>query len=150
MALTRRGNNEIQSRMIQVDREPIETFAKRMETQEAKADRGKLRLTLVPPRANIAMAHVREYGTNKYKDPENWRRVEAERYRDALYRHWIAYLMGETHDKESGLPHMWHVLTNAAFLVDLEWEEVDDFGYSFGAAAAEGAGADRAEDAERE
>lgn len=28
--------------------------------------------------------------------------------------------------------------------------EVDDFGYSFGAAAAEGAGADRAEDAERE
>ena len=115
--------------------------------QEAKADRGKLRLTLVPPRANIAMAHVREYGTNKYKDPENWRRVEAERYRDALYRHWIAYLMGETHDKESGLPHMWHVLTNAAFLVDLEWEEVDDFGYSFGAAAAEGAGADRAEDA---
>lgn len=118
--------------------------------QEAKADRGKLRLTLVPPRANIAMAHVREYGTNKYKDPENWRRVEAERYRDALYRHWIAYLMGETHDKESGLPHMWHVLTNAAFLVDLEWEEVDDFGYSFGAAAAEGAGANRAEDAERE
>ena len=118
--------------------------------QEAKADRGKLRLTLVPPRANIAMAHVREYGTNKYKDPENWRRVEAETYRDALYRHWIAYLMGETHDKESGLPHMWHVLTNAAFLVDLEWEEVDDFGYSFGPAAAEGAGANRAEDAERE
>ena len=117
---------------------------------EAKLDRGKLRLTLVPPRANIAMAHVREYGTNKYKDPENWRRVEAERYRDALYRHWIAYLMGETHDKESGLPHMWHVLTNAAFLVDLEWEEVDDFGYSFGAAAAEGAGADSTEDAERE
>ena len=128
MALIRREIGEIQSRMIQVDREPMDTFAKRMETQEAKEVSGKLRLTLVPPRANIAMAHVREYGTNKYKDTENWRRVDAEWYRDALYRHWIAYLMGETHDKESGLPHMWHVLTNAAFLVDLEWEEVDDFG----------------------
>ena len=27
--------------------------------------------------------------------------------------------MGETHDPESEMPHMWHVLTNAAFLVAL-------------------------------
>ena len=114
---------------------------------EAKADKGKLRLTLVPPRAKIAIAKVREFGVQKYKDPENWKRVEAQRYKDALYRHWNAYLMGEICDKESGLPHMWHLLCDAAFIVELEWDEVDDFGYQFGPAAAESERAGGTEDA---
>ena len=42
------------------------------------------------------------------------------RYRDALYRHWLAYLSGEIYDAESGLPHLWHLACNAAFLIDLE------------------------------
>ena len=150
MALTGWGINGIQSRMIQVDREPIEAFAKRMETQEAKADKGKLRLTLVPPSLVRAVAQIREFGCKKYHDPENWRQVEPQRYRDALYRHMLAYFDGEKFDKESGLPHLWHAACNIAFLIEMEREEVDDFGYSFGAAAAEGAGANRAEDAERE
>ena len=58
----------------------------------AKNDRGKLRMTLVPRAIIRAIAHVREYGTRKYKDPENWRRVEKERYRDAAFRHFLAYL----------------------------------------------------------
>lgn len=126
MALTRRGINEIQSRMIQVDREPIETFAKRLETQEAKADRGKLRLTLVPPSLVRAVAQIREFGCKKYHDPENWRQVEPQRYRDALYRHMLAYFDGEKFDKESGLPHLWHAACNIAFLIEMEREEVDE------------------------
>lgn len=117
---------------------------------EAKADSGKLRLTLVPPRLNIAVAYVREFGTKKYKDPENWRKVEIQRYRDALYRHWTAYLQGEEYDRESGLPHLWHLACNAAFLIDLEWKEVDDFGHSFGTAAAEGERTGGEEDARGE
>ena len=49
-------------------------------TQEAKADRGKVRPTLVPPSLVLAVAAVREYGTMKYHDPDNWKRVEPQRY----------------------------------------------------------------------
>lgn len=89
-------------------------------SNEAKADKGKVRPTLVPPSLMLAVAAVREYGCQKYKDPENWRCVEAQRYRDALYRHWLAYLGGEKCDQESGLPHLWHIACNVAFLIELE------------------------------
>lgn len=88
--------------------------------QEAKADAGKLRPTLVPVGLIKAVASVREYGCKKYHDPENWKQVEPQRYRDALYRHWLAYLEGEQCDQESGLPHLWHLACNAAFLIEME------------------------------
>lgn len=88
--------------------------------QEAKHDQGKLRPTLVPVTLMYAVASIREYGCKKYKDPENWRQVEPQRYRDALYRHWLAYLSGEKYDEESGYPHLWHLACNAAFLIEME------------------------------
>jgi hypothetical protein len=94
-----------------------------MTNDTAKADKGKVRPTLVPPSLMLAVAAVREYGCQKYKDPENWRKVEPQRYRDALYRHWLAYLGGEKCDQESGLPHLWHIACNVAFLIELEEED---------------------------
>ena len=91
--------------------------------QKAKADKGKIRPTLVPVSLIKEVAAVRGYGVEKYHDPENWRKVEVERYKDALYRHWLAYLGGEWLDQESGLPHLWHLACNAAFLIELEGEE---------------------------
>ena len=91
--------------------------------QAAKADGGKPRPTLVPVSLVEAVAEIREYGCRKYHDPENWRKVEPQRYRDALYRHWLAYLKGEKLDKESGLPHLWHLACNAAFLIEMEGEK---------------------------
>lgn len=88
--------------------------------QEAKADAGKHRPTLVPVELINAVAAVREYGCRKYADPDNWKRVEPQRYKDALYRHWLAYLGGEEFDRESGLPHMWHIATNVSFIIALE------------------------------
>ena len=87
----------------------------------AKADTGKPRPTLVPVSLIRAVTAVREHGTAKYHDPENWRTVEPQRYRDALYRHWLAYL-DNPHgvDAESGLPHLWHVACNVAFLIEME------------------------------
>ena len=71
----------------------------------AKADTGKPRPTLVPVSLIRAVTAVREYGTSKYHDPENWRTVEPQRYRDALFRHWLAYLEDPNGtDVESGLP----------------------------------------------
>lgn len=88
--------------------------------QHAKADAGKLQPTLCPASLIEAVTAIRMYGTQKYGDPDNWRQVEPQRYRDALYRHWLAYLKGETCDPESGLPHLWHLATNAAFLIEME------------------------------
>lgn len=91
--------------------------------QTAKADAGKPRLTLVPRKIITAIAEVRGYGVEKYKEggEDNWKRVEIERYRDAFFRHWLKYL-DDPHgvDDESGLPHLWHCACNMAFLCEME------------------------------
>lgn len=95
----------------------------------AKADSGKLRLTLVPYKIIRAIARVRMYGNEKYPQggPENWRKVAPQRYRDAAFRHFLAYLEDPTgRDSESGLPHLWHLACNIAFLCELE-DINDDF-----------------------
>lgn len=94
-----------------------------MYDQSVKTDAMKPRPTLVPAKAVMAIAEIRKYGSGKYGNTESWRSVEPERYRDALYRHWLAYLDGERYDPESGLPHLWHLACNAAFLIELEWED---------------------------
>lgn len=94
---------------------------KRANDQDVKADAGKPRLTLVPQEILWAIAKVREYGCEKYGDPENWKKVDAQRYRDAMFRHFMAYLAGyHSKDPESGLPHLWHLACNVAFLVEME------------------------------
>lgn len=98
-----------------------------MPNQTAKADAGKLPLTLVPRQIIRDIAAVRLFGLMKYKDPENWRQVEPERYRDAAFRHFLAYLDDPYGvDKESGLPHLWHWATNVAFLCELEKDKFDE------------------------
>ena len=89
--------------------------------QQAKADAGKLQLTLVPRGIIRAIARIRMCGNEKYHDPENWRTVEIERYRDAAFRHFLSYLDDpQGVDEESGLPHLWHLACNVAFLVEME------------------------------
>lgn len=89
--------------------------------QEAKQDSGKPQLRLVPTEIVNAIARVREYGCEKYHDPENWKRVEKERYIDAMYRHLLAYIDDNGGvDAESGLPHLWHLACNVAFLIEIE------------------------------
>jgi hypothetical protein len=92
--------------------------------QEAKADAGKARLTLVPRRIIWDIAAIRMYGNQKYGDPENWRQVEVSRYRDAAFRHFLAYLDNpDAVDEESGLPHLWHLACNISFLCEMEGKE---------------------------
>ena len=89
--------------------------------QRAKADAGKPQLTLVPREIIWAIARVRMYGNKKYGDPENWRQVEPQRYRDAMMRHMLKYLENPNAvDEDSGLPHLWHLATNCAFLCEME------------------------------
>lgn len=91
--------------------------------QTAKADAGKLRLSLVPGILIRACAVVRMYGCWKYPEggPDNWKTVEIERFRDAMYRHWVAYIEDpKSVDPESGIPHLYHCICNLAFLAEME------------------------------
>lgn len=97
--------------------------------QTAKADEGKLRLTLVPRQILKDIAKVREYGCKKYPNGgvDNWKQVEKERYKDAMFRHMLAYLDDpDGVDAESGLKHLAHLATNVAFLCELEKEQEDE------------------------
>jgi hypothetical protein len=91
------------------------------DSQTAKADAGKLKLTLVPQQIIKDIARVRMFGCEKYHDPENWKRVEKQRYRESSYRHFLAYLDNpQGVDEESGLPHLAHLACNIAFLCEME------------------------------
>nr|DAU66738.1 MAG TPA: hypothetical protein [Caudoviricetes sp.] len=88
--------------------------------QEIKADAGKAQVSLVPMQIVRDIAAVREYGINKYGDSESWKEVECQRYIDALGRHCLDFLNNPFGlDEESGLPHLWHIECNAAFLSEL-------------------------------
>ena len=92
-----------------------------MTNQTVKHDKGKLQLTLVPREIIRDIARVRMYGVEKYTDPDNWRKVEVERYRDALMRHMLDYLDDpDGVDAESGLSHLAHIACNVAFLCELK------------------------------
>ena len=88
--------------------------------QQAKNDKGKPHPSYVPAAAINAIMAVREFGNKKYKDPDNWRNVEFERYHNAFLRHVLA-MWNDPYkkDHESGLPHLWHAMTNAAFMCEM-------------------------------
>ena len=92
--------------------------------QTAKADAGKLQITLVPTRIIEDIAEVRMYGNRKYHDPNNWKQVKVERYRDALCRHLLAYIRDpKSVDEESGIPHYKHMACNMAFICEMERDD---------------------------
>ena len=95
-----------------------------MNDQTAKADAGKPQLTLVPRQIIYDIAEVREYGNKKYGDPDNWKNVEIQRYRDAAFRHFLLYLDDPKGvDEESGISHYKHLCCNLAFICEMEKED---------------------------
>lgn len=90
----------------------------------AKDDMGKVKLSLVPVQIIRDIAVVRGYGTEKYHDPDNWKKVELQRYIDAFYRHWLSFIEdNHSKDIESGIEHYKHMACNMAFICELMKEE---------------------------
>ena len=88
-------------------------------TDGLKHDGGKYRLDLVPPEIIEAVGAVMTHGAEKYGEG-SYRRVEPKRYRAALMRHickWLKDPHGK--DSDSGMPHLWHIACNVAFLLEL-------------------------------
>ena len=88
--------------------------------QSVKADAGKPRISLVPTEIIRGVARAREIGVEKYGEIDNWKKVEPERYLDAVMRHLLAYIDGEIIDPDSGLNHLDHAACNIAFLMEME------------------------------
>ena len=83
---------------------------------------GKLDLTTVPTEIIRQIAKIRAYGIDKYKERDNWKKVDIKYYEQAIYRHWLNYISGEENDNESGLKHLSHIACNVAFILELENE----------------------------
>lgn len=90
-----------------------------------KYDGGKLRYSLIPPRALASIVAVLTFGALKYA-PNNWMHVPNayERYLDALMRHIEAYRSGEQLDPESGIHHLAHAGCCLLFLLAFYYGDV--------------------------
>ena len=86
--------------------------------QSLKTDAGKPRISLVPLKAFAEdVAEVREFGLQKYKDVESWKKVSVDRYVDAMLRHLLAWLENPNGVAEdSGINHFKHFECNVAFI----------------------------------
>ncbi len=99
-----------------------------------KNDQGKLRMDLIPPEAERALAEVLTHGSEKYGD-RNWESgIRYSRIYGALRRHLLAWIEGELVDKDSGLPPLWHALCCLSFLVTYgirdmghEWDDLTKY-----------------------
>lgn len=91
-------------------------------TDGLKHDGGKPRLDLVPAEIIEAVGVVMTHGIEKYGEG-SYKNVNPKRYRAALMRH-ICKWLKEPHgvDEDSGLPHLYHIACNVAFLLELDKE----------------------------
>jgi len=65
------------------------------------------------------LAKVITYGAEKY-EANNWQKNPMWKYKAAYMRHYVAWLLGEENDKESGLHHLAHAMCNLMFL---HWQD---------------------------
>lgn len=97
-----------------------------------RKDTGKVAMLYCPETAIAAIAAVLMLNSQEYlgKYPQNnfrggmpWSKVL-----NPLKRHVSRFSSGEDIDSESGLPHIWHILANAAILCEYEftYKEGDD------------------------
>jgi hypothetical protein len=81
---------------------------------------GKLPMHLVPTSLVRNVAAVLGKGAEKYA-PRNWEKgMELSIPYACAMRHLLAWMDGEDNDPESGLPHLAHVATNAAFILEYQ------------------------------
>jgi len=79
---------------------------------------GKAELSYVPSSTLFAISKVFMYGAQKYS-PNNWRRgMSWTSVYNCLQRHLLKWYDGEELDDESLVPHLYHIIANAAMLIE--------------------------------
>lgn len=75
---------------------------------------------LLSPIALALVSQVLDFGAEKYGE-NNWRKgIHIDKLLDAIERHTMAMKGGEVVDRETGLPHAAHIMTEAMFITELE------------------------------
>lgn len=87
-------------------------------SKDYKDVKGKLPYHLVDSKTLAVLPTVLQYGIEKYGEENkcSYQNGDFDTYYSALMRHLETYRCGEEFDKESGLPHLYHVLFNAYVL----------------------------------
>ena len=90
-------------------------------TNGVKFDNDKPQWSLLPFKALKEVVDVLTYGAKKYA-PDNWKKVPnaKQRYIDAGFRHFTAYVAGEKLDNETGKSHLAHALCCLLYLLAFE------------------------------
>ena len=86
---------------------------------------GKGDMVSLPNAAILRLSKHYEHGAEKYGEA-SYRKVDPKRYRAALMRHickWLKDPYGV--DEDSGLPHLWHIACNVAFLLELDKDSAE-------------------------
>lgn len=125
--LISRLTNGTESKTVDMIEEALENTPKYSE-KAARYNEGKLPMHLVPPDALKAMAAVLDVGAKKYA-LRNWEKgADYSVPYASLMRHLMAFWEGEDNDPETELPHLYHVIMNAAFLIRYyeKFPELDD------------------------
>lgn len=101
---------------------------KKIKEQGVKHDLGKPKLHLIPLEALELMAHSFEYGMHKYGKRNYEKGIAYTRLADAALRHLYKWIHGQDKDKESGLNHIGHALSNLAMLAYMikHFPDLDD------------------------
>lgn len=94
-----------------------------METIRKNRGKPKVGKCLLMPEALSALSSVLVYGEEKYTAAERkgWLGYKEDEVIDSLVRHLMEVKNGVAKDAESGLPHVNHVLFNAAVLVEINF-----------------------------
>jgi hypothetical protein len=96
----------------------------------SKHSKGKPRICYVPEEAIFGAAEVFTLAANSGKyEPFNYREgIKWLELTDSLDRHMLKFKKGIDLDEESGLPHLWHILSNAMMLeyMRVHWPQLDD------------------------
>ena len=101
--------------------EPIKDGSDQL--QGMKFDEDKLRWDLLPYDAVEKIVEIITHGAKKYA-PENWKKVNIDRFFAAAMRHFTAWKKGEEFDKDSGFTHLAHVGCNILFMMWIEENKV--------------------------
>ena len=91
--------------------------------EKKKETLGKPRIGLVPLEGiGICAGRVRGWAVEtKYPDPDNWKDVDIQWYKDSFLRHWLAYQTDpKSINEESGLTHFDHACCTITFIAALE------------------------------
>lgn len=79
---------------------------------------GKAEIHQVPTSNIFAIAKTLQYGAQKYAKGNFRKGMAWTTVYDCAMRHMMKWLDGEQVDEESGLPHLYHAITNIGFLIE--------------------------------